>query len=152
MAETTRIRQRVRSLRYLWAEIVVSSLLVVCVVHYASSQAYTIDKTRFQTSTKEFPGCKLSISSSFSQRVINISKSELEADVVQLDEKLYCIHLYDARTSQTQSLIISGYEFFAIHMPDILLDGQFVPHVQFRTRFFFFITVAIRDGKLVLMR
>jgi hypothetical protein len=152
IVETTRTRHWVGRSTYLLAELFVSSLLVFCVIHHASSQAYTIDKTGFEASTKEFPGCKLNVSSSFSQKAINISKRELEADVVQLDEKLYCIHLYDTRTSQTQSLIISGYDFFAIYMPDILFNGQFVPRIQFRTWFFFFITVAIRDGKLVLIR
>jgi hypothetical protein len=151
MSETIGIR-RIGNLRSLWARLFISSLLFFCIVHHASSQAFTIDKSGFQASAESFPSCKLDHSNSFVQKAINISKGELKVDVVQLDEKLYCIHLYDIRTSQAQSLIISGYDFVHIYMPDLLLNGQIVPYIQFRTWFFFFITVAIRDEKLVLMR
>jgi hypothetical protein len=151
MTETIRAK-RIGSPRSVLARLFVSSLLFFCIVNHVSSQAFTINKSGFQASAESFPGCKLDHSSSFLQKAINISKGELQVNVVQLDEKLYCIHLYDMRTSQAQSLIISGYDFVHIYMPDLMINGQIVPLIQFRTWLFFFITVAIRDEKLVLMR
>lgn len=128
------------------------SLLVFGAADYAFSQASNIYKTHFQPSTEDFPGCKLNVPSTFLQKAINLSKGELEVAVVQLDERLYCIHLRDTKTPNTQSLIISGYDFFFIHLPDIMYNHQLVFHIYFRTWFFNIITVAIMDGKLVLAR
>jgi hypothetical protein len=152
MAETTRTTQLVGRPRHLRAGIFLSSLLILGAAGYAFSQALNIDKTHFQPSAEDFPGCKLNVPSSFLQKAINLSKGELEVDIVQMDETLYCIHLRDTKTSNTQSLIISGYDFFFILVPDIMYNHQIVPRIYFRTWFFNVITIAIADGKLVLTR
>src|SRR5215467_12185567 len=151
MVDTTRTRRLVGSLRHLRAGIFVLSLLVSCVADYASSQGYTIDKTRFQASTKDFPGCKLKVPSSFLQKAINLPWGEFEIDVVQLDDRMYCIHLQDAKTLNTQSLIISDYDFLIIYVHDVMYQGQLVPRIQFRSGFLNIISIAIMDGKFVLI-
>jgi len=152
MVETTRTRQLLGSPRHLRAGIFLSSLVILSAAGYAFSQALNIGKAHFQLSTEDFPSCKLNVPSSFLQKAINLSKGELEVDVVQMDERLYCIHLRDTKTLNTQSLIISGYDFFFILVPDLMSDGQVVPRIYFHTWFFNFITVAIIDGKVVLAR
>jgi len=152
MVETTRAGQLVGGPRHPRAGIFLSSLLILSAAGYAFSQALNIDKTQFQPSAEDFPGCKLNVASSFLQKAINLSRGGLKVDVVQLDERLYCIHLRDTKTANTQSLIISGYDLFFILVPDIMYNHQVVPRIYFRTWFFNVITVAIMDGKLVLAR
>ena len=152
MVEKTKTRPLVGSLKHLRPGIFFLSPLVFCAPDYALSQAINIDKTAFQPSTEDFPGCKLNAPSSFLQKVINLSNGQLKVDVVQLEERMYCIHLRDTKTSNTQSLVISGYDFFFIHASDIMYNHQIVDRIYFRTWYFNVITIVIADGKLVLTR
>ena len=129
-----------------------SILLIFCGASYVSSQAFTIDEKSFQASTKDFSACKIKASSSFSQKAINVARGELELDVVQLDDRLYCIHLLDTKTSNTQTLIIRDHEFLYVHMPDLLYQGQIVPKIGFRGGFLNITTIAIMDGRIILTR
>lgn len=152
MAETTSISELVGSLRGLGAAVLVLGLLVFGGTNHALSQAYTIDETKFQASNKDFPACKLDTPSSFSARVISFPGEEVELDIIQQDENVYCIHLQDKVRSNTHSLIISGYKFQAIHVSDILQHGQLVIAVLFRAGLFDNMSVAIVDRKFVIGR
>src|SRR5262249_21961838 len=100
MIDTTTASQLMSSQR-LRAAIFASIPLIFCRASYVSSQAFTIDKESFQASTKDFSACKIKASSSFSQKAINVARGELELGVVQLDDRLYCIHLLDTKTLNT---------------------------------------------------
>ena len=65
------------NIRSLSAAIFVLGLLVFSGASQAISGAYTIDETKFQASTKDFPACMLNTPSSFSQRVINFPGQEI---------------------------------------------------------------------------
>jgi hypothetical protein len=115
-----------------------------------------IDETNFKVSTEDFSGCRIKGSGSFVQKAISIFSGDLKLDVVQLDDRLYCIHLHKTKTSNTQSLIISGYDFLFIQMPDLMTQGQLgpqlVPRIQFHSGFFRYVTIAIMDEEIVLTR
>jgi hypothetical protein len=152
MSETIRLRHLVASPRHLMARIVVLSLLVLYVANYAFSQGYTIDKTKFEASTRDYPDCKLNVPSSFSQKVINLPWGQVEINIVQVDERVYCVRVQDTKTLNAQSLIIVDYDFQSIYVHDVMQFGQLVPRVYFRAGVFNHIVVAIVDGKLVLAR
>lgn len=151
MVKTATAPWLMRSLMTLMTSFVLSQLVLHSVGN-AYAQVITIDKTRFRPSTKEYPSCKLSSTTSFSQQVINFVADKLEVDLVQLGETEYCIHVQDVSTSNTQSLIISGYDFLLIEFSDLLYYGQSVVYIHFHFSFTNHIAIAIKDGKLVLSR
>jgi hypothetical protein len=152
MIEMSNVRRLIRKLTILTAGLFVLSLWALYATEQAASQAFAIDGTAFQPATKDFPGCKLDRPSSFVEKSINIAKGEIEADIVQLNERLYCIHLHDTNTSNTQSLIVSGYDFLFIYFNDVMYHGQGEVLIKFRASLLTSITIAIRVGKLVLIR
>jgi hypothetical protein len=140
------------SLRLTTAAIFASIPLIFGGASSVSSGAVMIDKESFQPSTKDFTACKIKASSSFSQKAIRVASGELELDIVQLDDGLYCIHLKDTKTLSTQSLIIRDYEFLFVLVPDIIYQGQIVPKIVFRGGFLNITTIAIMDGRIILTR
>jgi len=141
---------RMPDIRRLGTAIFVLGLLAFGGAEPASSGAYTIDETKFQPSTRDFPDCRLTVPSSFSQRVISFPGEEIDLDVIQQDEKLYCIHLQDKVKQNTRSLFVSGYKFQLIYVNDILEHGQFVLTILFRAGFFDKISIGIVDRKFVV--
>jgi hypothetical protein len=132
--------------------LVLSQLFLHSADNAYSQVMSTIDRTRFRPSAKEYPSCKVRPTTSFSQQVINILSGKLEADLVQLDATVYCIHLKDAGTANTQSLIIEGYDFIVISTSDLLYYGQDIISIQFHFSFTDYLAIQIIGGKLVLRR
>jgi hypothetical protein len=94
----------------------------------------------------------MDLHSSFAQKILHLSKSEPEIDIVQLDEMIYCVHIHDTKTSNTQSLVLIGYDFQLVIIPDIMYRGQLIPRISFTAGLFNHVVIAIANGKLVLTR
>jgi hypothetical protein len=126
------------------------SVFIVLWSNSLFGQAYTIEENRFQSTNKQFPSCDLPTSSSDNLRLLEIPGPELSIEIVE-HKKIYCIILRK-KTSEVQTLLISNYRFKRIYIGDVIENGQQPLHILFSGGFFNQVTIAIVNGKLVVVR
>lgn len=112
--------------------------------------SYTIDASKFENSDRKFPECDLPDQKSLSPRIISLPLNDIEINLIEGRNSIYCISAKDVQAGKIQSLVISDYKFVAIHVSDLMGSGKIPFSILFSAGFFNKIAVTVFDGKIIV--